>query len=62
MDIVELTARLGLEPHEQSAVLAWTNETLDHEWTEREADELADVWSADIERWRHDTGAMGEGA
>lgn len=50
IDIVELTARLGLPAHEQSAVLAWTNEQPDHEWTETEAEGLLDIWAADTER------------
>jgi len=50
MDVAELTARLGLPEHEQSAVLAWTGESADHIWTETDAVELADIWAADIER------------
>lgn len=49
-DYVELTARLGLAEHEQSAVLAWTGEDADHLWTDAEADELVGVWAADTER------------
>jgi len=52
IDYVELTARLGLPEHEQSAVLAWTGEDAGHEWTDTEAEELAGVWAADTERIR----------
>lgn len=52
LDIVELTAYLGQPDHEQSAVLAWTGEALDHLWTATEAEQLAGVWAADTERIR----------
>jgi hypothetical protein len=50
MDIVELTARMGLDETDQSAVLAWTGRPVDYLWTETEADELADIWAADTTR------------
>jgi hypothetical protein len=50
IDIVELTARLGLPESEQDTVLAWTNEQFGHEWTESEVAELLDIWAADTER------------
>lgn len=50
IDYVELTARLGLPAHEQSAVLAWTGEDASHLWTDGEADELVGVWAADTQR------------
>lgn len=50
LDITDLTTRLGLPAHEQSAVLSWTGEAVGHTWTESEADELVEAWSADAER------------
>jgi len=50
IDIIELTARLGLPESEAHAVLAWTNEQPGHEWTESEVAELLDIWAADTER------------
>jgi hypothetical protein len=50
IDYIELTARLGLPDHEQSAVLAWTGESADHLWTEADAEDLAGMWAADTER------------
>lgn len=50
IDLVELTARLGLPADQQSAVLAWTGEYSWTEWTEGEADELIGIWNADTAR------------
>lgn len=50
IDIVELTARLGLPDHEQEAVLAWTGRDADWGWTTREVDELIEIWNADTAR------------
>jgi hypothetical protein len=50
IDYRELTARLGLPDHEQSAVLAWTNYGADHLYTEDEADEMIEMWHADVRR------------
>jgi len=56
LDIVELTARLGQPANRRGAVLAWTGEDGAHEWTEREAEELAGLWAADAMRidWERD--------
>lgn len=50
IDYIELTARFGLPDTDQSALLAWTGEDADHEWTIAEADELAEIWAADVDR------------
>ncbi len=50
IDYIELTARLGLPDHEQSAVLSWTNEDATATWTEDEAEELIGRWHADTAR------------
>jgi hypothetical protein len=52
IDYVELTARLELPDHEQSAVLAWANVNPGHLWTEAEADRLVEIWAADTEHMR----------
>lgn len=44
IDLPELTARLGLAAHEQSAVQAWSGEDYGHRWTEEEAADLTKVW------------------
>lgn len=49
IDLPELTARLGLPAHEQSAVQAWSGEDYGHLWTEAEAAELAEQWKQDIQ-------------
>lgn len=45
--LAELTKRLGLPDHEQSAVGSWTGEGFGHVWTEAEAAELIEIWNAD---------------
>lgn len=52
IDVVELTARLGLPADQQSTVASWANAEDGHLWTEREADELVDIW------WNDDTNEM----
>lgn len=47
IDIVELTKRLGLESHEQSAVAAWTGDPYGTQWNEAEADELVEAWKSE---------------
>lgn len=50
IDYIELTARLGLPDHDQSAVLAWINRNADHLYTEDEADLMIEIWHADVRR------------
>jgi hypothetical protein len=62
IDYVELTARLELPDHEQSAVLAWANVSQGHLWTEAEADRLVEIWAADTGYMRqHDLNAIEAG-
>ncbi len=50
VDLAGLTARLGLDPHEQEAVQSWTGERYGRRWTEAECQELMRAWTADSAR------------
>lgn len=50
MTIADLTERLGLPAHEQSAVAAWTGDGPDATYTEAEIAELVAAWQADSDR------------
>lgn len=47
LDIVELTAYLGLHGDQAKTVLDWTGENADHLWTSAEAEQLAGRFWAD---------------
>jgi hypothetical protein len=44
--LADLTARLGLDDHEQQAVLSFSGEPVDKVWTEIEARDLITAWEA----------------
>lgn len=50
VDLAELTARLGLDAHQQQAVQSWTGEPAGTVWTEEEVAELIEIWQVDQER------------
>lgn len=47
IDLAEMTTRLGLDQHEQTAVQAFSGEDYGHMWTEAEAEELVAAWNAE---------------
>lgn len=45
--LADLTTRLGLPDHEQSAVAAWTGDPYGTTWTEDEAEMFLEAWQVD---------------
>jgi len=45
VDLFGLTVALGLPMSQQSAVLAWSGESMGHRWTSTEVEELREIWN-----------------
>lgn len=46
MDLADLTAYVGAEPHDQAAVAAFSGQPDGHAYTQDEADTIRELWSA----------------